>query len=269
MGKSIEEETNVGVKVRNLKAKIAECKERLLRSELWSSVVEELETEILENWVKQQKCSSSRCKSRPKCMCYSIVLFVIGLGSLESTFSSSFSSFFQLAAVTAINEHINLEGIYFCDPEFTQADRELIFELFTAFSTHVEVFTGHDISIPLNTVQYQLKNKFYGRDSQINLFFFMPHCDRCVFGMLIHYFKVGEGKQLYSDSARIIVWGNNLETFMIDSSRNFNRECEYCKTLSLVLSNMDFSKTRFPVEDYTTVFCSSFSDLSIYLLPID
>lgn len=268
MDKSTGNEVEVGAKVRNLKAKVVECRERLRRSELWSGIVEGLETEILENWVKRQRCSSSRCSSRPGCVCYSNVMFVIGLGSLESSFGSSSSSFFQLAAVAAINERIHLEGIYFCDPEFTQADRELIFELFMTFRTHIEVFTGHDLSIPLNTVQYQLKNKLYGRDSRINLLFFMPHCDRCVFGMLIHYFRVGEGRRLYSDSARMIVWGNNLEAFMIDSNRNFNRECEYCKTLSLVLSSVNFSRPRFPVEDYTSVFCSSFSDLSIYLLPV-
>ncbi|KAH8584297.1 uncharacterized protein ELE39_002391 [Cryptosporidium sp. chipmunk genotype I] len=264
----IDKNINTGANIRILRAKVLECKEKLLKSEFWSALVEHLETEILENWIKQRICSNSRCILRGKCICYNDILFVIGLGSLESSFNSNFSSFFQLAAVVAINERINLEGIYLCDPEFTQIDRELIFELFMAFSTHVEVFTSHDLSIPLNTVNHQLKNKLYGRDSQINILFFMPHCDRCVFGMLINYFNTGEGKVLYSNSDRIIVWGNNLETFRIDSNQNFNKECEYCRVLSTTLSKMDFSTINFPVNDYKTVFYSSFSDLSIYHLPI-
>lgn len=259
---------NSDIKIRNLKAKVLECKEKLLKSELWNTIIEHLETKILENWVKQKICSSSKCISKGICTCYSDILFVIGLGSLESALNSNFSSFFQLAAVAVINERINLEGIYFCDPEFTQIDIELIFELFMTFNTHIEIFTVHDLSIPLNTVHYQLKNKFYGRDSEINMLFFMPHCDRCVFGMLIHYFNIGEGKVFYSNSARMIVWGNNLETFSIDSNRNLNKRCEYCKILLSTLSKMNYSAIEFPVDDYKTVFCSSFSDLSIYHFPI-
>ncbi|TRY50906.1 Sensitivity To Red Light Reduced-like protein [Cryptosporidium tyzzeri] len=268
MKSSIDKNINTNVNIRSLKAKVLECKGKLLKSEFWGTIVEHLETEIFENWIKGRKCSSSRCILRGRCICYNDVFFVIGLGSLESTINSNLSSFFQLAAVVALSERINLEGIYFCDPEFTQADRELIFELFMEFETHIEVFTSHDLSIPLNTVNYQLKNKLYGRDSQINILFFMPHCDRCVFGMIINYFNSVEGKTLYSDSARMIVWGNNLETFQVDSNENFNKRCEYCKALSTSLSKMNFSTINFPVNDYKTIFCSSFSDLSIYHLPV-
>ncbi|OII73134.1 uncharacterized protein cubi_02365 [Cryptosporidium ubiquitum] len=269
MDNTVNKNTNVDDKIRNIKGKVLECKEKLLKSEFWSTLIEHLESQIIENWVKKRVCFSPRCTLRSGCICHSDILFVIGLGSLESNFNYNFSSFFQLAAVAAINERIKLEGIYFCDPEFTQIDRELIFELFMTFDTHIEVFTVHDLSIPLNTVHYQLKNKLYGRDSHINILFFMPHCDRCVFGMLIHYFNIGEGKVLYSDSARMIVWGNNLETFKIDSNKNFNKRCEYCKILLSTLSKIDYKKTDFPVDNYKTVFYSSFSDLSIYNLPLN
>ncbi|KAJ1610578.1 hypothetical protein OIY81_1972 [Cryptosporidium canis] len=259
---------DIRTNVRSLKEKVLECKGRLLGSEFWNVVTEKLETEILENWYTKRKCLRPMCISRSKCVCFRNILFVVGLGSLESSFNSNVSSFFQLAAIIAINERIKLEGIYFCDPEFTHIDRELIFEMFMTYNTHIEVFTGHDLSIPLNMVHYQLKNKLYGRDCRINVLLFMPHCDRCVFGMLIHYFKFGDGRRLYSDSTKVIVWGNNLDTFKVDSNRHSNNKCEYCRTLSLAISSIDFSSVGFPVESYKTVFFSSFSDLSIYLLPI-
>ncbi|KAF7457033.1 SRR1 family protein [Cryptosporidium felis] len=253
----------------SLKSSILKCKEKLIKSCFWTLVIENVESEISKRWSKNKQCTTPKCVSRGECSCSEKAMFVIGLGSLESSFSSKFSSFYQLAAVLAMNEHFHLESIYFCDPDFTFLDSELIFELFMTYNTHVEVYSGYDLSILLNAVYGQLKNETFGRDKKINFLFFMPHCDRCVFGMLLHYFKLGSGKQLYSDISHIIIWGNNLDSFRIDSNCNFNSKCEYCKVLVSALSSDDWSRAEQLLNRYQSAFSYSFSDLSVYSIRLE
>ncbi|KAH7649560.1 hypothetical protein FG379_001186 [Cryptosporidium bovis] len=251
-----------------LKADILTRKELLVKSEFWNYIRDCLKKHIYMEW----GCLNSRPEKNMILngthLTNNIVLFVIGLGSLEEGRESNLSSLFQLAATLALNDDINIESIYFCDPAFTFVDNYLIFELFMKHQTHIEIFTGSDLSIPLDTVISQFKNNIYGRNRKLNFLFFMPHCDRCVFGMLLHYFSFGTGKDVYiKDNTKIIVWGNNLNTFKTDSHKNFNKNCGYCNLLLSSLKKTSF-KNEYANEKYNSAFNYTFSDLTIYNLPV-
>ncbi|KAH8739350.1 hypothetical protein FG386_000322 [Cryptosporidium ryanae] len=251
-----------------LKTDILMRKKLLVRSEFWNYMSICLKRHIIREWEGLNTHIEQNVISKDPGLNSNIVLFVIGLGSLEKRKESNCSPLFQLAATLALNENISIESIYFCDPEFTFIDSYLIFELFMTHRTHIEVFTGGDLSTPLNTVISQYKNDIYGRDRKPNFLFFMPHCERCTFGMLLHYFSFGKGKDLYiKNNTKIIVWGNNLNTFKIDSYKNFNKNCEYCNLLSSILEKMSF-KIENPDDNYNSAFNYAFSDLTIYNLPV-
>lgn len=262
----IKDDKNIDCNIYSFKIKILKCKEILIKSEFWSFMINELESKISETW-GDSEVENKYLKNKNH-FNSNISMFVVGLGSLEKCQYLNSAPFFQLAFAIALNEHLNFESIYFCDPEFTFLDSDVIFEIFMDSKTHIEIFTGNDLSTPLNSLHTQSINKEFGRNKKIKLFFFMPHCDRCVFGMLIHYFTYGKGKYLYSDNSQIIVWGNNLNTFKIDSHKNYNRDCEFCDILSSTLEKANLSSIKEMNASYNTLFNYSFSDLSLYILPI-
>ncbi|OII76193.1 hypothetical protein cand_005910 [Cryptosporidium andersoni] len=194
---------------------------------------------------------------------YRYVLCAIGIGSFEGMYSSSSPSIYQLSAIIALHNHFQFESIYICDPAFTFLDCDLIFEIFANEKVHVEVFSGSDISIPLNKIsQFSISYKLPG-NFPTRVFLFMPHCDRCVFGMVFYYFLYGDGLNGNISMDQIMLWGNNLFSFLVDTQRNSNTNCEFCNVLKLVLDKIDIINYS-NIPDHFENFNYAFHDLGIF-----